>query len=103
MKYTYTFLLSLLSFTFAFAQNFCDTSVTHFNIAAETNSEIKLTIENSGADKITVSATGVASPIDVFVMGAPADGAPTATTDIADGVASFDLSWAAGTMPATVV
>ena len=80
---------------------YCDTEVTHFNIEAETASAILLTIENSGADKITVSGTGVNSPIDLLFVGAPAAGGTSSATTINDGVASFDITWAAGTMPET--
>jgi len=80
---------------------YCETEVTHFNIEAETASTIVLTIENSGADKITVSATGVNSPIDLLFVGAPATGGTSSATTINDGVASFDITWAAGTMPET--
>ena len=80
---------------------YCDTEVKHFNIEAETASAILLTIENSGADKITVSGTGVNSPIDLLFVGAPAAGGTSSTTTINDGVASFDITWAAGTMPET--
>jgi peroxiredoxin len=80
---------------------YCDTQVTHFNIEAETASAIKLTIVNSGADKITVSAEGVNSPIDLLFVGAPAAGGTSSTTTITNGVASFDITWAEGTMPAT--
>ena len=80
---------------------YCETEVTHFNIEAETASTIVLTIKNSGDDKITVSATGVNSPIDLLFVGANATGGTPSATTINDGVASFDITWAAGTMPET--
>ena len=83
---------------------YCDTEVTHLNIESETASKIVLTIENSGADQITISASAAGDKaIDNLYVGAPPAGAPTASAlDITNGVASFDLSWATGTMPATV-
>ena len=80
---------------------YCETQVTHFNIEAETASAIKLTIVNSGDDKITVSGEGVNSPIDALFVGAPAAGGTSSATTITDGVASFDITWDAGAMPAT--
>lgn len=81
---------------------YCDTEVTHFNLPAETASKILLTIENSGADKITISASSAgASPIDVLIVGANDSGGTVSATDITGGVASLDMTWAAGTMPAT--
>jgi len=80
---------------------YCETEVTHFNIEAETASAIKLTIVNSGDDKITVSGEGVNSPIDLLFVGAPAAGGTSSSTTITNGVASFDITWAEGAMPAT--
>ena len=100
MKYTYTFLLSLLSFTFAFSQTttYCNTNVTHFNIADHPGS-IMLTIENSGANSISVTATSKDDVIDLLLIESISDGGTTTGATIADGVATAEITWAS--MPAT--
>ena len=80
---------------------YCDTEVTHLNIAAETPSKILLTIENSDADKITVTAESVASTIDLLEVNSIVGGGTASPATITNGVATIDITWSAGSMPAT--
>ena len=75
--------------------NYCETVVTHFGIAAETASAIKLTIENTGTKtmKVTVESND-SDPIDELVIpavtGAPAFSAKDTSVD---GKISITLTW----------
>ena len=80
-----------------------ETVVKHLNIAAETASEIKLSIENTGADQITVTieSTNAADPVDLVTIGAMDHPAGLSAPSVSNGVASIDLIWPAGQMPET--
>jgi hypothetical protein len=81
--------------------DYCSTEVTHFNIDNHPGS-ILVTIENSGADSVDVTATSVADVIDLLIIENVDGGGTASATDITGGVATATISWAAGTMPATV-
>jgi 1,4-alpha-glucan branching enzyme len=81
--------------------DYCSTEVTHFNIDNHPGS-ILVTIENSGADSVDVTATSVADVIDLLIIENVDGGGTASATDITGGVATSTISWAAGTMPATV-
>jgi hypothetical protein len=80
--------------------DYCSTEVTHFNIDNHPGS-ILVTIENSGADSVDVTATSVDDVIDLLVIENVDGGGTASATDITGGVATATISWAAGTMPAT--
>ena len=81
--------------------NYCATEVTHFNIAGHPHA-ILLTVENSGADSITVTASpSDGNAVDVLMIQTIDGGGTAAETTFTDGVATSVVSWAAGTMPAT--
>lgn len=79
---------------------YCGTEVTHFNIAGHLNPLI-LTVENSGADSMTVTGTCPVNTIDVLLVNSVSGGGAASTATITNGVATIDLTWPAGTMPAT--
>jgi len=79
---------------------YCATEVTHFNIDNHDGS-ILLTVENSGADSMTVTATSVNNVIDVLIIENVRGGGTASEATITDGVATVEITWAAGTMPAT--
>ena len=81
------------------------TEVTHFNIAGEVASAIKLTIENTGDDQLTVTAVSAnGDPVDHLSIGAqPSGAARVSAATIDNGVASLVMNWApAGSMPEQV-
>ena len=80
--------------------DFCATEVTHFNIPNMTNS-VLLTVSNSGADSIDVTASSYGNDIDVLILEDLDTGATASDIVIADGVATTTISWPVGTMPAT--
>ena len=80
-----------------------ETVVQHLG-DADPSSAVKLSIKNTGADKITVYVeSNDSDPVDLVTIGAqastPAGG--TSSMRLADGVAEIDLFWDAGTMPST--
>ena len=79
---------------------YCDTEVTHFNIAGHPNPLI-LTVENSGADSMTVTGSCPVNTIDVLIVNSVSGGGAASAATITNGVATIDLTWPAGTMPAT--
>jgi hypothetical protein len=79
---------------------YCDTEVTHFNIPNQAGSII-LTVENSGDDSITVTATSKDDVIDLLEISQIGGGGSTTGATIADGVATAVITWATGAMPAT--
>ena len=79
---------------------YCDTEVTHFNIAGHANPLI-LTVENSGADSMTVTGSCPVNTIDVLIVNSVSGGGAASAATITNGVATIDLTWPAGTMPAT--
>ncbi|HAE29902.1 MAG TPA: hypothetical protein DCF89_02215 [Flavobacteriales bacterium] len=79
---------------------YCDTEVTHFNIAGHANPLI-LTVENSGADSMTVTGSCPVNTIDVLIVNSVSGGGTASAATITNGVATIDLTWPAGTMPAT--
>ena len=79
---------------------YCETEVTHFNIANHPGS-ILLTVENSGDDSMTVTATSVNDVIDVLLIQNVEGGGTASATTITNGVATAEITWATGTMPAT--
>jgi hypothetical protein len=96
-------LLSVLFFSASAQANtttYCATEVTHFNIDNHPGS-ILLTVENSGADSMTVTASSVSDVIDVLIIESVQGGGTASATTIADGVATAEITWADGTMPAT--
>lgn len=79
---------------------YCSTEVTHFNIAGHANPLI-LTVENSGADSMTVTGSCPVNTIDVLIVNGVSGGGAASAATITNGVATIDLTWPAGTMPAT--
>jgi hypothetical protein len=79
---------------------YCETEVTHFNIDNHAGSII-LTIENSGDDSITVTATSKDDVIDLLEISGIQGGGTTTGATIANGVATAEIIWGVGTMPAT--
>lgn len=79
---------------------YCATEVYHFNIAGHPNPLI-LTVENSGADSMTVTGTCPVNTIDVLIVGGVSGGGSASAATITNGVATIDLTWPAGTKPAT--
>lgn len=79
---------------------YCSTEVTHFNIAGQAN-PLVLTVENSGADSMTVTGSCPVNTIDVLIVNSVSGGGAASTATIANGVATIDLTWPTGTMPAT--
>ncbi len=83
------------------ATTYCSAPVTHFNIADHPGS-ILLTVENSGADSMTVTASSNEGQlVDVLIVEAIQGGGTATAATIVDGVATSEITWAAGTMPAT--
>ena len=81
-------------------KTYCGTEVTHFNIADHPNPLI-LTVENSGADSMTVTGSCPVNTIDVLIVQSVSDGGTASAATITNGVATIDLTWPAGTMPET--
>ena len=79
---------------------YCAAEVTHFNIADHAGSII-LTVENSGDDSITVTATSKDDVIDLLQISNISGNGSTTGATIANGVATAEITWATGTMPAT--
>ena len=80
---------------------YCATEVTHFNIDNHPGA-ILLTVENSGADSITVTASSTdGNAMDVLDINTIDGGGTAAGATFTDGVATNVISWAEGTMPAT--
>lgn len=79
---------------------YCDTEVTHFNIADHPGSII-LMVENSGDDSITVTVTSKDDVIDLLQISNISGNGSTTGATIANGVATAEITWATGTMPAT--
>jgi len=83
------------------ATTYCSAPVTHFNIADHPGS-ILLTVENSGADSMTVTASSNEGQlVDALIVEAIQGGGTATAATIVDGVATSEITWAAGTMPAT--
>ena len=73
------------------ATNYNDTVVTHFNLDGQTASAIRLTIENTGADEITVSAVSANNDaLDKFFVGAQVGARRPHRRHIDGGIASRD-------------
>ena len=70
---------------------------------ADPGSAAELTVSKTGDDQLTVMMVSADTndPIDVITHGALPAGATPSNIRVEDGVGYMDLSWAAGTMPAT--
>ena len=70
---------------------------------ADPGSAAELTVSKTGDDQLTVMMVSADAndPIDVITHGALPAGATPSNIRVEDGVGYMDLSWAAGTMPAT--
>ena len=70
---------------------------------ADPGSAAELTVSKTGDDQLTVMmvSADASDPIDVITHGALPTGATPSNIRVEDGVGYMDLSWAAGTMPAT--
>jgi len=84
---------------------YCATEVTHFNIADHPGS-ILLTVENSGPDSMTVTATSVTddftdTSVTELIIESVQGGGSASTPTIAGGVATAEITWATDTMPTT--
>ena len=78
------------------------TDVLHLG-NADPGSAAELTVSKTGDDQLTVMMVSADAndPIDVITHGALPAGATPSNIRVEDGVGYMDLSWAAGTMPAT--
>jgi hypothetical protein len=83
------------------ATTYCATKVTHFNIPNHA-AAIRLTVENSGDDSITVTASAADSgaTLDHFEVKGVSNSGTAATTISDSGVGTSVISWPADTMPA---
>jgi hypothetical protein len=80
---------------------YCATEVTHFNIDDHPGS-ILLTVENSGADSMTVTAASNEDKLlDAIIVDAIQGGGTATAVSITNGVATAEITWTDGTMPAT--
>jgi hypothetical protein len=81
---------------------YCGTTVTHFNIEAETASAIVLSISNVDANTVAIHASSANDDVlDLLIVGAQTDVAGVSATSIEDGQASLTLTWADGAPAST--
>jgi hypothetical protein len=79
---------------------YCAKEVTHFNIAGHPDGAILLTIEDSGNNSLSVTATSKDNVIDYLQIEAVEGGGTAPASTINNGVATTEITWASD-MPAT--
>jgi Secretion system C-terminal sorting domain len=82
---------------------YCNTSAFHLGIPAETPSEIKLSIGNSGENSMTVDIeSATASPADVLIVEGAAGATISPFVEVSPGKLRSILRWLSGPPPSNV-